>query len=197
MQSRLDSASAGLAAAASSSATSRPRPRNDGTKSRFALISSPPNTSTDNAGPCSTSDAEAITPTVEHPTTSRVLVSSPMVRRINGNAPPCAVVAKKIAPVACARPACVIAAAHASIAAVRGLCETEIPVPARSISFFLAENFQQLHRPLDRLRHRLDLEVFVDAVNARRFARIDFDRCKAVGYEVLRTKESAVGEADR
>src|SRR5580704_10808032 len=166
MQSRLDRASAGLTAAASSSATSRARPRNDGTKSRFASISLPPNTSTDKAGPFSTSDSEAITPTVEHPATSLVLVSSPTVRRINGKAPPCAVVAKKIAPVACARPACVIAAAHASMAAVRGLWDREIPVPARSISFFLAENFQQLHHPLNRLSHRLNVQMLVDAMNA-------------------------------
>src|SRR5271166_2217468 len=200
MQSRFVCPNAGLAAAASSSATSRPRPRSDGANSRFAFTSPPPNTNTDKAGPDSTSDSEAITPTLEQPATSRVLVCSPMVRRINGNAPPSAVVAKKIAPAACASPACVIATAHASTAAVRGLCETEIPVPARSMIifpslFFPAENFQQHRHAPDRRAHFFHRQALVDTVNATKFGRLQIEWRKTVRDYVPAAEITAIGES--
>ena len=80
--------SAGRTAAAISPAASRARPRSDGTNKRLALSELPPKTITATAGPDSISRSAAITPTLEHPATSRVRASDATVRMINPKAAP-------------------------------------------------------------------------------------------------------------
>src|SRR5579862_1212762 len=50
-----------------------------------------------------------------------------------------------------------------------------------AFSFFLAENLQQLHHPLERLAHLFDFDVLVNAVHADGFLRIEFYTGETVG----------------